>query len=82
LVEDGFRGTNEIDVVPKHCCTFLKNGSRQWAEAARAVGSPYGRIALRHIMPNVLPPLIIQVTSSIASAVIAEASLSSLRLGQ
>jgi peptide/nickel transport system permease protein len=46
------------------------------------VGSPHGRIALRHIKPNVLQPLIIQATLSIASAVIAEASLSFLGLGQ
>jgi len=46
------------------------------------VGSPHGRIALRHIMPNVLPTLIIQATLSIASAVIAEARLSFLGLGQ
>jgi hypothetical protein len=42
------------------------------------VGNPHGRIALRHIMPNVLPPLIVRVNLSIASAGIAKASLSSL----
>jgi peptide/nickel transport system permease protein len=44
--------------------------------------NPHWRIALRYIMPNVLPPLIVQATLSIASAVIAEASLSFLGLGQ
>ena len=53
-----------------------------YVEAARAVGNPHWRIALRHIMPNVMPPLIVQATLSIASAVIAEASLSFLGLGQ
>jgi peptide/nickel transport system permease protein len=53
-----------------------------YVEAARAVGNPHWRIALRHIMPNVLPPLIVQATLSIASAVIVEASLSFLGLGQ
>lgn len=53
-----------------------------FVEAARAVGNPHWRIALRHIMPNVLPPLIVQATLSIAAAVIAEASLSFLGLGQ
>jgi peptide/nickel transport system permease protein len=53
-----------------------------FVEAARAVGNPHWRIALRHILPNVLPPLIVQSTLSIAAAVIAEASLSFLGLGQ
>jgi peptide/nickel transport system permease protein len=53
-----------------------------FVEAARAVGNPHWRIALRHILPNVLPPLIVQATLSIAAAVIAEASLSFLGLGQ
>ena len=53
-----------------------------YIEAARAVGNPHWRIALRHILPNVMPPLIVQATLSIAAAVIAEASLSFLGLGQ
>ena len=51
-------------------------------EAARAVGNPHWRIALRHVLPNVLPPLIVQSTLAIAAAIIAEASLSFLGLGQ
>ena len=53
-----------------------------FVEAARAVGNPPWRIALRHILPNILPPLIVQATLSIAAAIIAEASLSFLGLGQ
>ncbi len=53
-----------------------------FVEAAKAVGNPHWRIALRHILPNVLPPLIVQSTLAIAAAVIAEASLSFLGLGQ
>ncbi len=53
-----------------------------YVEAARAVGNPPLRIALRHIFPNVVPPLIVQATLAIAAAVIAEASLSFLGLGQ
>ena len=51
-------------------------------KAARALGNPHLRIALRHILPNVLAPLIVQATLAIAAAVIAEASLSFLGLGQ
>jgi peptide/nickel transport system permease protein len=53
-----------------------------YVEAARAVGNSHWRIALRHILPNVVPPLIVQATLAIAAAVIAEASLSFLGLGQ
>jgi peptide/nickel transport system permease protein len=50
--------------------------------AARAVGNPGWRIALRHVLPNIAPALIVQATLAIAAAVIAEASLSFLGLGQ
>jgi peptide/nickel transport system permease protein len=53
-----------------------------YVEAARAVGNSHLRIALRHILPNVVAPLIVQATLAIAAAVIAEASLSFLGLGQ
>ena len=53
-----------------------------YVEAARAVGNSHLRIAVRHILPNVIPPLIVQSTLAIAAAVIAEASLSFLGLGQ
>jgi peptide/nickel transport system permease protein len=53
-----------------------------YVEAARAVGNSHLRTAVRHILPNVIPPLIVQSTLAIAAAVIAEASLSFLGLGQ
>jgi peptide/nickel transport system permease protein len=53
-----------------------------YVEAARAVGNSHLRIAVRHILPNVVAPLIVQATLAIAAAVIAEASLSFLGLGQ
>ena len=53
-----------------------------YVEAARAVGNPHWRIALVHILPNILPALLVQATLSIAAAIIAEASLSFLGLGQ
>jgi peptide/nickel transport system permease protein len=56
--------------------------SEDYVEAARAIGNPHWRIAVRHILPNVLPQLLVQATLTIATAVIAEASLSFLGLGQ
>jgi peptide/nickel transport system permease protein len=53
-----------------------------YIEAARAVGNPRWRIALVHILPNIMPALLVQATLSIATAIIAEAALSFLGLGQ
>jgi peptide/nickel transport system permease protein len=53
-----------------------------YVEAARALGNPRWRIAILHILPNILPALLVQATLSIAAAIIAEASLSFLGLGQ
>jgi peptide/nickel transport system permease protein len=60
----------------------LSAKSEDYVEAARALGNPHLRIALRHIFPNIVAPLIVQATLAIAAAVIAEASLSFLGLGQ
>ncbi len=53
-----------------------------YVQAARAVGNPRWRIAIVHILPNILPALLVQATLSIAAAIIAEAALSFLGLGQ
>jgi peptide/nickel transport system permease protein len=53
-----------------------------YVEAAARARQPPWRIALRHVLPNVTAPLIVQATLAIAAAVIAEASLSFLGLGQ
>ena len=60
----------------------LNAKAEDYVEAARALGNPHLRIALRHIFPNIVAPLIVQATLAIAAAVIAEASLSFLGLGQ
>jgi len=53
-----------------------------YIEAARALGASPLRQVLRHVLPNIAAPLIVQATLAIAAAVIAEASLSFLGLGQ
>jgi peptide/nickel transport system permease protein len=52
-----------------------------FVDAARSFGASPGRIVLRHIAPNALQPVIVQVTLSLAMALLAEASLSFLGLG-
>jgi peptide/nickel transport system permease protein len=54
----------------------------EYVEAAYAVGNPARRIVLRHILPNIIPPVLVQATLATAAAIIAEASLSFLGLGQ
>ncbi|WP_298879734.1 ABC transporter permease [uncultured Bradyrhizobium sp.] len=56
--------------------------AEDYVEAARALGNPGWRIAVSHILPNILPALLVQATLSIAAAIIAEAALSFLGLGQ
>ena len=62
--------------------TVLALTTEEYVEAARALGCSHVRIAARHIFPNMVPPLLIQSSLTVAAAVIAEASLSFLGLGQ
>ena len=55
--------------------------NEDYVQSARALGASDLRIIARHIFPNVMPPLIVQATITIATAIIAEASLSFLGLG-
>ena len=55
--------------------------SREFIIAANALGSQDGRILRSHILPNVLSPVIVAATFSIASAIITESALSFLGLG-
>lgn len=56
--------------------------AEEYVEGARAIGLGHARIIVRYILPNVLPPIIVQASLTIATAIIAEASLSFLGLGQ
>jgi peptide/nickel transport system permease protein len=60
----------------------LDASSNDYVEAARAIGNPGWRVAVRHVLPNIVPPVMVQGTLAIAAAIIAEASLSFLGLGQ
>jgi len=54
---------------------------REFVEAARALGATDLRVIVRHILPNILQPLIVQAAVGMAAAVLAEATLSFLGLG-
>lgn len=52
-----------------------------YIEAARSIGTPSHKILMRHVLPNALPPLIVQASLSAGFAMLAEAGLSFLGLG-
>ena len=54
---------------------------REFIEAARALGIPSGQIIRRHVLPNLLSPIIVASTIDIAGVIIAEATLSFLGIG-
>ncbi len=54
---------------------------REFVLAARSIGTPPRRMILRHILPNVLSPIMVAATLGIASAIITESALSFLGLG-
>ncbi|UWQ23154.1 ABC transporter permease [Jannaschia sp. W003] len=53
-----------------------------YVESARAIGLPTRLVLARYILPNVAAPILVQATLTVATAIIAEASLSFLGLGQ
>ena len=60
---------------------ILSLREREFIQAARALGCRPKRIILRHLLPNLIPPLMIQATFGLAAAIVAEGSLSFLGLG-
>jgi peptide/nickel transport system permease protein len=56
--------------------------TEDYVEGARAIGLGHIPIMTRYILPNVFPPILVQATLTIATAIIAEAALSFLGLGQ
>ena len=62
--------------------TVLTIKTEEYIEAAAALGCSHVRTAVRHILPNMVAPLLIQSSITVAAAIIAEASLSFLGLGQ
>ncbi len=53
-----------------------------YLEGARAIGLPDRWIIVRYVLPNIMAPLLVQAALTVASAILAEASLSFLGLGQ
>lgn len=60
---------------------MLAQKHEEYVDAARSVGASQARIAIRHILPNALPPLFVQVALVMSEAVLLEAAFSFLGLG-
>jgi peptide/nickel transport system permease protein len=60
---------------------FLSLREKEYVEAAKAAGARDGRIMFRHILPNMLGPIIVNGTLSVALAILTEAALSFLGFG-
>lgn len=86
-------GTSQRNVVIAIAVAMLPNASRvtrsavfairedQYIEAARSVGASDRRIMLRHVLPNVIGPLIVVTTAYFGAAIVSEAALSFVGLG-
>jgi ABC-type dipeptide/oligopeptide/nickel transport system permease subunit len=61
--------------------TVLSIREETFIEASRSIGTPTTRVIWRHVLPNALSPLIVQISLTAALAMLAEASLSFLGLG-
>lgn len=86
-------GTSQRNVIIAIAIAMFPNISRvargavftireeQYIEAARAIGAPHQRIMLRHILPNIVGPLIVVATAYFGAAIVTEAALSFVGLG-
>src|SRR5690606_22849980 len=59
----------------------LVEKNKEYVKAARLIGLPGRRIVLRHVLPNVISPILVLVTINISLAVLTEATLSFLGVG-
>lgn len=60
---------------------FLSLREQDWVVAARSIGVQDGRLIRRHLLPHVVPTVLVSMTFGVSAAIIAEASLSYLGLG-
>jgi len=60
---------------------ILSIREKEFVEAGRALGFKNGRIIFRHILPNVMGPVVVMAASNFASAILTEAGLSFLGIG-
>lgn len=74
-----------IGAVPSYArivrASILSVKEQEYIEAARSIGASDLRIIMRHILPNCLAPIIVQITMSVAKAILEASALSFIGLG-
>ena len=74
-----------IGAVPAYArivrASILSVKEQEYIEAARSIGASDLRIIMRHILPNCLAPIIVQITMSVAKAILEASALSFIGLG-
>jgi peptide/nickel transport system permease protein len=60
---------------------ILQAKEMEYVLAARSLGASHARILVRHLLPNILQPILVQVTIAMAGAILAESTLSFLGVG-
>jgi len=60
---------------------ILQAKEMEYVLAARSLGASHGRILVRHLLPNILQPILVQATIAMAGAILAESTLSFLGVG-
>ena len=73
--------TSWMNTARIRCGDVLALNEQEFVLAARSIGTPPHRMILRHILPNVLSPIMVSATLGIANAIITESALSFLGLG-
>jgi peptide/nickel transport system permease protein len=76
-VDRGLSGSNFACLVRAE---FLSLRERDYVAAARALGAGDGRIIMREILPNALPPIVVNASLTVGTAILFEAGLSFLGL--
>jgi peptide/nickel transport system permease protein len=61
--------------------SFLAMKEKEFVEAARSIGAPRSSLIFKHILPNVMSPIIVAATLGVGAAIITESTLSFLGLG-
>lgn len=74
-----------IGAVPSYArivrASILSVKEQEYIEAARSIGASDARIIMKHIIPNCLAPIIVQITMSVAKAILEASALSFIGLG-
>lgn len=73
--------TGWVGIARQTRAQVLAIKEKEFVEAARALGGGFGRVLVRHVLPNALTPIIVAVTFGIPQAIFTEAALSFIGVG-